>query len=190
MIDKKSIPTKLLWVDLEMTGLDAQKDVILEVAAEITDMNFKTLASYEACVRQDRDVVIDRMQKNIWWKDFPVNRDSFIDKLADGKDPHDVERELIAIIEEQFGSEPAILAGNSIHNDRNFIKQWWPALDLKLHYRMLDVSGLKMLTRAWYPNAPGRSKVDAAHTVLSDLRASIAELAYYQQTYFKNVKDV
>ena len=176
MIDKKAAPTKLLWVDLEMTGLDAQKDVILEVAAEITDMNFKTLASYEACVRQDRAVVVDRMQKNIWWKDFPVNRDSFIDKLTDGKDPHDVEQELIAIIEEQFGGEPAILAGNSIHNDRNFIKQWWPALDLKLHYRMLDVSSLKILMQGKYGVEFEKKEV---HRAFDDIQASIAELQHY-----------
>src|SRR3982750_3749301 len=107
MIDKKRVPTKLLWVDLEMTGLDFQKDVILEVAAEITDFSFKTLASYEACVKQPRNVVVDRMQKNIWWKDFPANRDSFIDKLDDAKPSAEVEKDLCALIEAQFGDEPA-----------------------------------------------------------------------------------
>ncbi len=176
MIDKHAAPTKLLWVDLEMTGLDAQKDVILEVAVEITDFNFKTLASYEACVRQDRNVVIDRMQKNIWWKDYPVNRDGFIDKLADGKDPHEVEQEIMALIDELFGTEPAILAGNSIHNDRNFIKQWWPALDLKLHYRMLDVSALKILMQGKY-GVPFEKK--EVHRAFDDIQASIAELEHY-----------
>ncbi len=180
MIDKKAIPTKLLWVDLEMTGLDAQKDVILEVAAEITDMNFKTLASYEACVRQDRDVVIDRMQKNIWWKDYPVNRDGFVNKLADGKDPRQVEQELMALVEEQFGTEPAILAGNSIHNDRNFIKQWWPALDLKLHYRMLDVSSLKILMQGKYGVEFEKKEV---HRAFDDIQASIAELQHYLEWF-------
>ena len=70
-VDKSIIPTKLLWVDLEMTGLDSQQDVILEVAAEITDFEFKTLASYEARIRQPRGTVLDRMQKNIWWADYP-----------------------------------------------------------------------------------------------------------------------
>ena len=176
MIDKKAIPTKLLWVDLEMTGLDAQKDVILEVAAEITDLNFRTIASYEARVGQDRDVVIDRMQKNIWWKDFPANRDGFVDKLADGKDPHEVEQELIQLIEQHFDGEPAILAGNSIHNDRNFIKQWWPALDLKLHYRMLDVSSFKIIMQGKYAVEFEKKEV---HRAFDDIQASIAELQYY-----------
>lgn len=176
MINKNIAPTKLLWLDLEMTGLDAQNDVILEVAAEITDMNFKTLASYEACVRQDQAVVADRMQKNIWWQDYPANRDNFMNKLADGKDLQVVEQELIAITSEQFGNEPAILAGNSIHNDRNFIRQWWPALDLKLHYRMLDVSSLKILMQGKYGLEFQKQEV---HRAFDDIQASIAELQYY-----------
>jgi oligoribonuclease len=176
MIDKKRLPTKLLWVDLEMTGLDFQKDVILEVAAEITDFSFKTLASYEACVKQPKNTVVDRMQKNIWWKDFPVNRDSFIDKLDDGKPSIEVEKDLCALIEAQFGDEPAVLAGNSIHNDRNFIKQWWPQLDLKLHYRMLDVSSLKILMQGKYGLEFEKKEV---HRAFDDIQASIAELQYY-----------
>ena len=176
MIDKKAIPTKLLWVDLEMTGLDAHQDVILEVAAEITDFNFKTLASYESTVTQPRDVVVDRMQKNIWWKDYPENRDEFVNKLDSGKPSDQVQQELIALIEEQFGNEPAVLAGNSIHNDRNFIKEWWPELDLKLHYRMLDVSSLKILMQGKYGEQFEKKEV---HRAFEDIQASIAELQYY-----------
>src|ERR1039458_4440191 len=145
MIDKHAVPTKLLWMDLEMTGLDPSKDVILEVAAEVTDFDFKTLASYEAIVKQPRDTVLERMQKNIWWKDYPANRDEFVRKLDDGQPSGQVEQELIELVEQHFGSEPAVLAGNSIHNDWAFIRQWWPGLDLKLHYRMLDVSAWKVL---------------------------------------------
>ena len=176
MIDKKAIPTKLLWVDLEMTGLDPQKDVILEVAAEITDFDFTTLASYEAHVHQRREVVIDRMQKNIWWKDYPENRDEFVQKLHDGKPSGQVEEELIALIEQHFGNEPAVLAGNSIHNDRNFIKRWWPALDLKLHYRMLDVSAWKVFMQGKYGVQFEKKEV---HRAFDDIQASIAELQSY-----------
>lgn len=176
MIDKKAIPTKILWVDLEMTGLDHEKDVILEVAAEITDFNFKTLASYEACVQQPRDVVIDRMQKNIWWADYPANRDSFINKLDEATPADQVEQALIALVQEHFGDEPAVLGGNSIHNDRNFIKQWWPALDLKLHYRMLDVSALKIFMQGKYGVQFEKREV---HRAFDDIQASIAELQYY-----------
>jgi len=176
MIDKHAIPTRLLWVDLEMTGLDYEKDVILEVAAEVTDFDFKTLASYEAIVAQPQKTVVDRMQKNIWWKDYPANRDEFVEKVATGKPSEQVEQELIALVQEHFGDQPAILAGNSIHNDRNFVKYWWPALDLKLHYRMLDVTSLKIFMQGKYGLEFEKKEV---HRAFDDIQASIAELQYY-----------
>lgn len=185
MIDKHAIPTKLLWVDLEMTGLDPGKDVILEVAAEVTDFNFKTLASYEGRVKHKREMVLERMQKNIWWKDYPENRDEFVQKLEDGKPNSEVEQDLIALVEKYFGREPAILAGNSIHNDRNFIKQWWPALDLKLHYRMLDVSSLKIYMQGKYGIEFEKKEI---HRAFDDIQASIAEWQYYMEWLRKHEK--
>lgn len=176
MIDKSVKPTKLLWVDLEMTGLDPERDVILEVAVEITDFEFSTLASYEARVQQDHDIVVERMQKNSWWQEYPANRDQFINGLAGAKPSQQVEQELIALVNEHFGTEPAVLAGNSIHNDRNFIKQWWPALDLKLHYRMLDVSSFKVLMQGKYGVDFEKKEV---HRAFDDIQASIAELQSY-----------
>lgn len=185
-MDKTTIPTKLLWVDLEMTGLDPDKDVILEVAAEVTDFNFKTLATYEAQVKHPQDLVVRLLQQNQWYANFPQNRDEFIRKLADGKDPHEVEQELVSLIEQHFGAEPAVLAGNSIHNDRNFIKHWWPALDLKLHYRMLDVSSLKILMQAKYGVVYEKKEV---HRAFDDIQASIAELQYYLEWLQKPNED-
>jgi len=176
MIDKHAIPTKLLWVDLEMTGLDANEDVILEIAAEITDFDFKTLASYEARIQHRREVVLDRMQKNIWWKDYPHNRDDFLNKIEHGKPLHQVEQEMVALVKEHFGEESAILAGNSIHSDRAFIKRWWPELDLKLHYRMLDVSSLKVFMQGKYGLQFEKKEV---HRAFDDIQASIAEWQYY-----------
>ncbi|HVX48466.1 MAG TPA: oligoribonuclease [Candidatus Saccharimonadales bacterium] len=183
MIDKHAAPTKLLWVDLEMTGLDPTKDVILEVAAEITDFKFKTLASYEAIVKQDKNTVVERMQKNIWWKDYPENRDEFVRKMDQGKPSGDVERELIELVEQHFDSEPAVLAGNSIHNDRKFIQQWWPQLDLKLHYRMLDVSAWKVFMQGAYGVQFEKKEV---HRAFDDIQASIAELQYYLEWFREN----
>lgn len=180
MIDKNAVPTKLLWVDLEMTGLDPAQDVILEIAAEITDFDFKTLASYEAIVQQPNEVVIERMQKNIWWKDYPANRDEFINKTAGGKPSEQVEQELIELVEQHFGDEPAVLAGNSIHNDRLFIKQWWPQLDLKLHYRMLDVSAWKVFMQGKYGVKFEKKEV---HRAFDDIQASIAELQHYLEWF-------
>lgn len=182
MADKDVIPTKLLWIDLEMTGLDSERDVILEVAAEITDFNFVTLESYEACVKHPRDEVVKLMQANIWWKDFPGNRDAFLNKLDDGKPLEVVERELIDLVGKHFGEELAILAGNSIHNDKSFIKKWWPALDLKLHYRMLDVSSFKILMQGKYGVVFEKKDV---HRAFDDIQASIAELDFYLDWFKK-----
>jgi oligoribonuclease len=186
MIDKKAIPSKLLWMDLEMTGLDPLQDVILEVAAEITDFNFKTLASYEAIVQQPKDKVVDRMQKNSWWADYPMNRDEFVRKLDSGKSSQQVERELSELIDQQFSNEPAVLAGNSIHNDRNFIKQWWPQLDLKLHYRMLDVSAWKIFMQGKYGVQFEKKEI---HRAFDDIQASIAELQYYLEWFTHGSQD-
>jgi len=183
MADKKTLPSKLLWVDLEMTGLDPKLDIILEVAAEITDFDFKTLESYETCLKQKREAVVARMQANIWWKDFPSNRDEFVNNLETGKSLAEAEQELVELVDRHFGNEPAILAGNSIHNDRNFIKQWMPALDLKLHYRMLDVSSFKVLMQSKYSVLFEKKEV---HRAFDDIQASIAELQFYLDWFKKN----
>jgi oligoribonuclease len=175
-IDKKAVPTKLLWVDLEMTGLDATSDVILEIAAEITDFQGNKIASYDAFVQQPADIITDRMDKNTWWQAYPENRDEFMRKCENGKPSFVVEQELIDLLKEHFGDEPAVLAGNSIHNDRNFIKHWWPKFDSVLHYRMLDVSAWKVYMQGRYGLDYEKQDV---HRAYDDIQASIAELEYY-----------
>ena len=174
--DKNVIPTKLLWIDLEMTGLDPVNDVLLEVGMEITDFNFNTLDTYETHIQQDKAIVIDRMQANIWWRDFPANRDEFLNKLESGKSLASVEKDIIALVDQHFSGELAVLAGNSIYNDRLFIKQWMPTLDLKLHYRMLDVSSFKVLMQGKYGVKFEKQEL---HRAYDDIQASIAELQNY-----------
>ena len=172
-IDKKAIPTKLLWIDLEMTGLDVQKDVIIEVAAIVTDFDFKPLASYEACIKQS-DEALDHMND---WAAEQHARSGLTERCRrEGKDELVVRHELVAFIRQQFGAEPAILSGNSIHNDRSFIKQWWPDVDELLHYRMLDVSSFKIIMQGTYHQ---EFEKNDAHRAYEDIQASIAELAYY-----------
>lgn len=178
MSDTNAWPTKLLWVDLEMTGLNPLEDIILEVAAEVTDFDFNKLASYEACVQHPRDQVVDLMTKNTWWADFPDSRDNILARLEQAKPSDQVQQELIDLIEQHFEGEPAILAGNSIHNDRNFIKNWWPLLDAKLHYRMLDVSSFKIVMQGKYAQEFEKQKV---HRAYDDIQESIAELQDYLQ---------
>ena len=172
-------PTKLLWVDLEMTGLDVSRDRILEIACEVTDFDFKTLASYEAVVRQP-DAVLDNMND---WSKKQHKISGLTDRIKkDGRPEKEVIHEVVGFIKAQFGSSPAILAGNSIHNDRNFIKQWWPEVESLLHYRMCDVSSLKIIMNTKYG---AEFKKKEVHRAFDDIQASIAELQYYLD-YLKN----
>src|SRR5438477_405443 len=114
MLDPKKIkPTKLLWIDLEMTGLNPTKDVILEIAAEVTDFNFKTLASYEALINHP-DAVLAGMNE---WATAQHAASGLTERVrTQGHPEEDVKHELVGFIKAQFGDEPAVLAGNSIHN--------------------------------------------------------------------------
>lgn len=180
MIDKTKLPTKLFWVDLEMTGIDETEDVILEVAVEVTDFEFNHLASYQARVKQPRDLVEQRLNSWPWWNDYPENKADFINNLDAGTPSDQVEQELIALVKDQFGDEPVILAGNSIHNDRRFIKKWWPAFHELLHYRMLDVSSFKVYMQGRYGT---EYKKPGAHRAHDDIQASIAEFEAYLQQF-------
>lgn len=180
MIDKNAVPTKLLWVDLEMTGLDCEKDVILEIAAEVTDFTFKTLASYEAVIHHD-DGVLDGA--NEWAKNQHAVSGLTERVRTEGRPEQEVIHELMGFIKAQFGDEPAVLAGNSIHNDRLFIKKWWPEVDALLHYRMLDVSSWKIVMQGKYGVVFDKND---AHRAFDDIQASIAELQYYLDWFKAN----
>jgi oligoribonuclease len=176
MTNNDTRPTKLLWVDLEMTGLDSTNDLILEIAAVVTDFEFKELARYESRVKYDAETVQERMKLNEWWNNFPDNRDDFIQKLDQGKELGTVEEELLTFVGHEFGEETAILAGNSIHQDRKFIARWWPNLDKKLHYRMFDVTSLKIYMRGKYGIEYEKQQV---HRALGDIQESMSEWQYY-----------
>jgi len=176
MDNKKFVPSKFLWIDLEMTGLVPEQDVILEVAAEITGVDLETLDSYESRIQHNREYVLKRFNENSWWKGFPENRDDFLMHLSTSKSLAAVEKELIALVDHYFGSEPAVLAGNSIHSDRAFIKKWMPELELRLHYRMLDVTSWKLIMESVYGVVFEKPEV---HRAFEDIQASIAELQYY-----------
>lgn len=175
MIDKHAKPTKLLWVDLEMTGLDVQKDVILEIAIEVTDFDFKTLASYEAIIKHPDEVL---EAANEWAKNQHAISGLTERVRTQGRPEQEVIHEVIGFITAQFGQEPAILAGNSIHNDRQFIKHWWPEVDALLHYRMLDVTSLKIYMMGKHGVEFEKREV---HRAFDDIQASIAEWQYYMQ---------
>jgi oligoribonuclease len=174
-IDKQRMPTRLLWVDLEMTGLDPTKHVILEIAAVVTDFTFKEVAQYEAII-QHTDAVLDGADP---WPKAQHASSGLTERVRrQGRPEKEVVQEFTDFIRGHFGDEPAILAGNSIHKDRSFIQKWWPAVDALLHYRMLDVSSLKVYMQGRYGLEYPKEDI---HRARDDIQASMAEWKYYMQ---------
>ena len=178
-----------LWLDMEMTGLDPETDHIIEVAGIVTDSKFNELDSFHYLVHQP-DEVLEKMKSAIWYKVdkktgerrqvgtvFDMHMQSgVLDKVQQsGIDELIVEQRVIEFIQSHFKGR-VVLAGNSIHQDRRFIKQWWPNLYQLLHYQMVDVSTLKMIARA-----RGKKEMEKQenHTSLDDIRESMAELQFY-----------
>ncbi len=165
---------KLLWVDLEMTGLEPDKDKILEVAAIATDMELNEVARYEAVVKVDDNLMKSRMIGDFWEKNH-VSRDALIAQNETGKPVQEVENELIKFIDKNCTKE-LYLAGNSIHQDRKFIEREMPELNKRLHYRMLDVSAWKI----YFENALKKKFTKPEnHRALDDINGSIEELKWY-----------
>jgi oligoribonuclease len=168
----------VLWMDLEMTGLDPVKDRILEVAVIATDWEFKEVATYEGIVKVGPRLMERRMKVGKdFWDANPEARDGLIAQNERGISGRTVENELLAFIDEHFEEGARILlGGNSIHQDRKFITNEWPRLDARLHYRMLDVSAWKVVFEGKYKK---RFAKPEEHRALEDIRGSIMELKYY-----------
>ena len=176
MTKKSFKPSRILWVDLEMTGLDPVEDRILEVAAIVTDWDFTEIATHEAIVKVGPALMKRRMIGE-FWEAFPQVRDELQKQNETGKNGRTVENELLAFIDEHIGSDDKVLlAGNSIHQDRRFIVNEWPRLDERLHYRMLDVSAWKVVFDGKYRKKFAKPE---AHRALEDIRGSMQELKYY-----------
>ena len=157
-----------------MTGLEPEKDRILEVAAIATDMKLNEIARYEAVVKVDERIIKNRMVGDFWEKNNKT-RDALIAQNETGRAVKEVERELIEFIEKNFG-KTVYLAGNSIHQDRKFIEREMPELDKKMHYRMLDVSAWKI----YFENTLNKKFTKPEnHRALDDINGSIEELKWY-----------
>ncbi len=163
----------LLWMDLEMTGLDDQTDQILEVAAVVTDMDLNSKGEFHRIVFQPKEV-LDGM--NDWCKKTH-GASGLTAACATGTPLSQVESELIEMLKKHFRSnERIVIAGNSIGNDRRFIDRYMPAFAKKLHYRMVDVSSYKEIYRDRYKL--GFKKANS-HRATDDIHESIRELAFY-----------
>lgn len=167
---------KLLWIDLEMTGLSPVDDRILEVAAIATGWDFNEIATYEAVKKVGPNLMKTRMVGEFWDK-FADVRDALIAQNGSGKNGRTIENELVAFVNEHFDtSSKILLAGNSIHQDRKFIENEWGQLNKMLHYRMLDVSAWKVVFDGKYKKKFAKPE---AHRAMDDIRGSIEELQYY-----------
>ncbi len=165
---------KLLWIDLEMTGLDPKKDKILEVAVIATDIKLNEVARYEAVIKVSDKLIKERMIGPFWEKN-KKSRDALIEQNKNGEPVKKVERELLEFIDKNCSKE-LYLAGNSIHQDRKFIEKEMPELNKRLHYRMLDVSAWKI----YFENALNKKFIKPEnHRALDDINGSIEELKWY-----------
>jgi len=167
----------LLWVDLEMTGLEPEKDRILEVAAIATDWDLRPLDQMTAVVKVEDEIIKKRMVGKFWEE----NRESYealVKQNAGGESVKEVEKAVGRFLNKNFSrTGKIILAGNSIHQDRKFIDREMPEVSRRLHYRMLDVSAWKV----YFENALGKKFEKAeAHRALDDILGSIEELKYYR----------
>lgn len=168
----------LLWVDMEMSGLDVNKEVILEVACIVTDMNFRELDVFETVVKQPQ-TYLDNMDA---WNTEHHGKSGLTAKVPNGMEPDLVEAKLIDLIDKHFPLSKAdlkkrpILAGNSIMQDRLFIDKYFTKLSSRLHYRMVDVSSFKIILNNKFDLTYKKSN---SHRALDDIRESIGELRFY-----------
>lgn len=177
MLDFDSVPTKLLWLDLEMTGLEVENDVIIEVAAVVTDFDFRILGKYEAVIKQSDEKLASMNE----WAANQHELSGLTERVKqEGRSESEVEQELADFIAKHFKEEPAVLAGNSIHNDRNFIRASWPKVEARLHYRMFDVSSFKILMQGKFQVIVEKNN---AHRAQDDIQASIDELKQYLEWF-------
>jgi oligoribonuclease len=164
----------LLWLDMEMTGLDIEKEVPIEVACLVTDWNLQTLGNFHAVIRQPQEY-LDRMDD--WNKTH--HRDSGLtEKVPGGVPPVEVETQLCDLVAKHFGKERAVLAGNSISQDRLFITKYFKRFDSLLHYRMLDVSSWKLVFNNRYGLKFTKKQ---SHRAVDDIQESIDEMKFYLQ---------
>ncbi len=172
----------LIWLDMEMSGLYPETDVPLEIATIITDNDLNIMAEGPNLVIRQPDAVLDRMDD---WNTEQHGRSGLTKSVRDSRiSCAEAERQTLEFLERWTLPGTSPLCGNSIGQDRRFIRKYMPLLDKHLHYRVIDISSLKELSRRWFeldppPKAEG-------HRALDDIRESIEELLFYRQTIFRS----
>ena len=182
MAEQNDRAQRLIWIDLEMTGLDPDSDRIIEVATIVTDANLKTLAEGPVLAVHQSDAVLEAMDE---WNTSTHGNSGLTQRVRESSlTERDAELETIAFLKEWVDERTSPICGNSICQDRRFLARYMPELEAFFHYRNLDVSTLKELARRWKPEALEGFKKKGAHLALDDIRESIAELQHYRETLF------
>jgi len=172
----------LIWIDLEMTGLDTQNDVIIEIATIVTDSQLNTLAEGPVLAIHQADAVLAAMDE---WNTRTHGKSGLIDRVkASSIDEAEAQRQTIEFLRDYVPANASPMCGNSICQDRRFLARCMPELEAFFHYRNLDVSTLKELIKRWLPGIANGVEKKGAHLALDDIRESIEELRYYRQHLF------
>ena len=169
----------LIWIDLEMTGLDTDTDSILEIATLVTDKDLNILAEGPVfAVRHE----LDRLEAMDTWNRNQHGRSGLWQRVLDSTTDHAAaEQATVAFLRQWVTAGKSPMCGNSICQDRHFLHRQMPRLERHFHYRNLDVSTLKELARRWAPAVGKGFSKESAHTALSDIRDSVDELRYYRK---------
>lgn len=174
----------LVWMDLEMTGLEPERDVIIEIATIITDDDLNVVAEGPVIAVHQPDLLLDAMDE---WNTKTHGGSGLVERVRKSQqDTRAAELATIAFLQEHGvakGSSP--LCGNSIHQDRRFLVKYMPELEAYMHYRNIDVSTLKELAKRWAPEVVASFKKQGSHQALDDIRESIAETLHYRQHFIK-----
>jgi oligoribonuclease len=180
MSDRK---TNLIWIDLEMTGLDTFEDEIIEIATLVTDSQLNPVAEGPMLAIHQPDKVLDGMDE---WNTRQHGKSGLTQRVRDSKlTTQDAERLTLEFLAEHVDAGASPMCGNSICQDRRFMARLMPQLEEFFHYRNLDVSTLKELGKRWAPQAIAAFKKESSHLAMDDIRDSIKELEYYREHLFR-----
>ncbi len=173
----------LIWLDLEMTGLEPKTDVILEIATIVTDSDLNIIAEGPVFAIKQPDSVLDNM--NEWCIEQHGKSGLTARCRASDISLTDAEQQTIAFLQQYVPAGKSPMCGNSIGQDRRFLVEYAPALEAFFHYRNLDVSTVKELAKRWNPEVTKKVQKSGSHLALDDIRESIAELVTYRQHFFR-----